>query len=76
MSMEQVMMRIDFYMNLSVVHNMHMCNTDTILDSGATESMFPINYPNLSKFISNSSHNGRSEDYTKTLWNSKLQYNI
>ena len=30
---------------------MHMCNTDTILDSGATESMFPFNYPHLTKFI-------------------------
>jgi len=30
---------------------MHMCNADTILDSGATQSMCPLNYPHLNQFI-------------------------
>ena len=35
---------------MSAVSHVHMCNTDTILDSGASHCMFPLNYPNLSKF--------------------------
>ena len=29
---------------------MHTCSSDTILDSGATESIYPLNYPFLSHF--------------------------
>ena len=35
---------------MSAVSHVHMCNTDTILDSGASHCMLPLNYPNLSKF--------------------------
>ena len=41
---------------MSAVAHVHMCNTDTILDSGANHCMFPLNYPNLSKFEQSKSY--------------------
>ena len=39
-----------------MVSHVHMCNTDTILDSGASHCMFPLNYPNLRKFEQSKSY--------------------
>ena len=42
--------------DVSMVSHVHMCNTDTILDSGASHCMFPLNYPNLRKFEQSKSY--------------------
>ena len=48
-----------------------MCNSDTILDSGATQSIFPLNYRHLTEFKRDSSYAVMADQTSKlTLYGS------
>ena len=48
-----------------------MCNSDTILDSGATQSIFPLNYRHLTEFKKDSSYAVMADQTSKlTLYGS------
>ena len=52
------------------------CNTDTILDSGATQILFPVNYPNLTKIKSYMSSAVMADQITRLQLYGKTKYGI
>jgi len=52
------------------------CNTDTILDSGATQILFPLNHPNLTKVNSYKSSAVMAVQITKLQLCGEAEYGI